>query len=65
MVEKVPPHRHCKECGRPIALEDKFCSEKCSSAFRGKLKRRKNQLYFYYAVTAMILIAALIYLGYG
>ncbi len=64
MPEKIPPHKHCKECSKPIAMDETFCSVQCENAFRAKLKRRKNQLYLYYVLMVFILIAALIYLGY-
>lgn len=62
--EKIAPHRHCKECGKPIPLEDTFCSDQCQATFRAKQRRRRNQLYFYYAMMVIILMAALVFLGY-
>ncbi len=64
MPDRIPPHRHCKECGKPISLDQTYCSNQCESASRAKLRRRRNQLYTYYLLMVILLLAALIYLGY-
>ena len=65
MPERIPPHRHCKECGKPVQLDEIFCSDKCETAFKTKLRTRRNRLYLFYMMAVLILIAAMLFLGYG
>ena len=64
MPEKIPPHKHCKECGKAIPIDATFCSSQCETQHRMKLRRRRNQLYTYYLMMILLLIVILVYLGY-
>ncbi len=62
MVDRIAQHRHCKECDKAIPYGDKFCDEKCESAWKGKMGSKKRQLiYFYLAMVAILVLA--IFLG--
>lgn len=58
MVERLPQHRHCKNCDRAIPYKDKFCDGTCENEFKGKLGAKKRQLiYFYFAMVAVFVIS--------
>ncbi|MEM3851442.1 MAG: DUF2116 family Zn-ribbon domain-containing protein [Methanomassiliicoccales archaeon] len=63
MNDRIPPHSHCRECGKAVAENTLYCSPKCEAAHKEKLRRRRNQLYTYYALLLVFLILALIALG--
>jgi len=39
MSQKVPPHKHCKVCGKVIPPDQDYCSSKCEAI---DLKQRKE-----------------------
>ena len=58
MVDRIAQHRHCKECDKAIPYGDKFCDEKCESSWKDKMQSKKRQLiYFYMAMVAILIIA--------
>ncbi len=63
LAERVPAHRHCKQCSRPVSMEDTFCSSGCEADFRNGLRRKKRQLYLYYLLIIMLLFLTLAYVG--
>lgn len=65
MVERIAQHRHCQNCDKAIPYKDKFCDEKCDAEHKGKMKTKKNQLLYFYAmmVGVFILAMVLIFLG--
>jgi len=48
VVERIPQHRHCNECGKAIVSTEKYCSEECKTKRDTKLKQRKRQLLLLY-----------------
>jgi predicted nucleic acid-binding Zn ribbon protein len=63
MGERIAQHRHCRQCGRAFVGDEPFCSPGCMTANQGNLKKKKNQLMVLYAITFIILILALLFLG--
>jgi predicted nucleic acid-binding Zn ribbon protein len=63
-MQNIPPHRHCRECGKAISPDKQFCSQTCESSHKTKMRRRRNQLYTYYALLIIFLIIAFILLGF-
>ncbi len=63
LAERVAPHRHCRQCGKPVALEATFCSDECNNSFKNGLRRKKRQLYLYYIMVIALLFLALAYVG--
>jgi predicted nucleic acid-binding Zn ribbon protein len=60
-VDRIPQHRHCKECDKAIPLKDKFCDEKCEKDWKDKMLAKKRQLlYFYMAMVAILLFAVVL-----
>lgn len=43
IVERIPQHRHCENCGKAFVGEGRFCSDACretaSDEVRGKLRK--------------------------
>ncbi len=39
MPQKVPPHKHCKVCGKVIPPDQDYCSSKCEAI---DLKQKKE-----------------------
>lgn len=60
MVERVPQHRHCKECDRAVPSKDEFCDEKCEAAWKGKMKAKKRQLMYFYMLLVAIMIITIV-----
>ncbi len=53
---KLLQHRHCQSCAKAIPLSEEFCSEKCDTKFEGTVKKRRNWLYVYLAITIGIVM---------
>jgi predicted nucleic acid-binding Zn ribbon protein len=60
MVERIPQHRHCKECDKAIPYKDKYCDEKCEAASKQRLQSKKRQLIYFYIAMVMILVLAIV-----
>ncbi len=65
LVERIAQHRHCKNCDKAIPYKDKFCEENCEAEHKAKMKAKKSQLLYFYAmmVGIFILAMALVFLG--
>jgi predicted nucleic acid-binding Zn ribbon protein len=65
LVERIAQHRHCQNCDKAILYKDKFCDENCETEHKTKLKAKKKQLVYFYAmmVAVFILAMALVFLG--
>ncbi len=57
----VPPHTHCKVCGRPIPLGQVYCSRECAEKDR-QSQRRSTMLFAAYmgAVAVLFIVLMLI-----
>ncbi|GEM_PF-331869 len=60
MVEKIPQHRHCENCGKAFIGEGKFCGESCQGEKENKLKVKKRQLMIIWLISAAVIIGALL-----
>jgi len=57
----LPDHDHCEECGDPIALDRRFCSEECLDRFlEGERLQKKKDRTFYGAMGISLAILAVI-----
>ncbi|MFO8109849.1 MAG: DUF2116 family Zn-ribbon domain-containing protein [Thermoplasmata archaeon] len=52
----MDPHKHCGVCGKPVPLEETFCSEKCREEYKEMLSKRRNRMYMIYALLAILLV---------
>lgn len=60
VVEKIPQHKHCHQCGKAFIGKGDYCSTECTKEGEELLKKKKRQLLVLYAVTFIILIVALL-----
>lgn len=65
MVERVPQHKHCKQCDKAIPYKDTYCDEKCETAWKTAMQAKKRQLIYFYGlmVAVMVLAISLMFLG--
>ncbi len=59
MVERVPQHKHCKNCDRAIPYKDEFCDDKCEKDWKTKITSKKRQLIYFYGLMVAIMILAI------
>jgi len=64
MTEKIPQHRHCRNCGRAFIGQDSYCSEECKSSSNSVMKKKKNQLLLLYVFSFVVLILMLLLVGF-
>ena len=62
MGEKLLQHKHCRNCGKAVNIEDKYCNENCQEEHYAMLRKKRNQLYLL-MVLAMGLMAVTVVLG--
>ncbi|MCI4460624.1 MAG: DUF2116 family Zn-ribbon domain-containing protein [Thaumarchaeota archaeon] len=56
----VPPHTHCKVCGRPIPLGQVYCSRECAEKDRREQRRSMTMFAVYMGVVAIIFIVMML-----
>ena len=49
-------HRHCKECGRVCPSDREVCSDACRVARRSRMSSRRQTVYFFYAMIAVLVV---------
>jgi predicted nucleic acid-binding Zn ribbon protein len=59
MAEKLIQHKHCRNCGRAVKVDDDFCNEQCRSEHKEMLRKKRNQLYILLIVAIAIMILAM------
>lgn len=52
----MEPHKHCGVCGKPVPLEETFCSEKCREDYREILSKRRKSMYIIYGLLTVLLV---------
>ncbi|HML04636.1 MAG TPA: DUF2116 family Zn-ribbon domain-containing protein [Methanobacterium sp.] len=53
----VDQHKHCPMCGKPIPLDERFCSPKCEQTFTERQRKvAKTRKIIYIALAAFIII---------
>ncbi|HDP97289.1 MAG TPA: DUF2116 family Zn-ribbon domain-containing protein [Euryarchaeota archaeon] len=60
MVERIPQHRHCRNCEKAIPADREFCNDACETEHESALKSKKRQLQFFYVIMGLIFVFALI-----
>ena len=48
VVERLPQHKHCAECGNAILPGEKYCSDECEEKHTTRVQSRKRQLLLLY-----------------
>jgi len=60
MVERIPQHRHCRNCEKAIPADREFCNDACETEHKSALKSKKRQLQFFYVIMLLIFVFAMI-----
>jgi len=60
MVERIPQHKHCRECDKAIPADRAYCDEECETRHTSKIKAKKKQLQIFYVVMIVIFIFAVL-----
>ncbi len=55
-VGKIPPHKHCLNCGIAIPPDKTFCSKKCENEWNAMIRKKKMNMYIWLAMLAILLI---------
>lgn len=58
LEQRIPPHQHCKICGKAIPLGKGLCSNECREKSE-KTQRRTKTIGRIYTVTLLIIMVAL------
>ena len=56
--EKIPQHRHCRNCGKAFVGEGQFCGEECKGSAGKDAKKKIRKLFIIWIVIVGITIAA-------
>lgn len=48
VVERIPQHRHCAECGKAMVGTEKYCSDECKAKRENLIRKKKRQLLMLY-----------------
>lgn len=57
----VDQHKHCPMCGKPIPMDERFCSPKCEQIFAERQRKVMKTRRIMYIILAAILIIYLLY----
>jgi predicted nucleic acid-binding Zn ribbon protein len=64
MVERIPQHKHCRECSKAIPADRAYCDDECETRHISKIRAKKKQLQIFFIVMTAIFIFSLI-LSFG
>lgn len=60
VVERIPQHRHCAECGKAIVGPDKYCSEECKQKHTTRVQASKRRLLLLYIGSFIVFVILII-----
>ncbi|MEM0445077.1 MAG: DUF2116 family Zn-ribbon domain-containing protein [Nitrososphaerota archaeon] len=43
---RIPDHRHCTICGRPVPPQEEVCSPECRKTYEDRLRRERRTRLF-------------------
>ena len=58
-VERIPQHRHCRDCEKAIPADQEYCSKECEEHRSSAVRAKKRQLQIFYVVMIVIFIFAI------
>ena len=61
-MEMVPAHRHCRVCGTPTPMEDRYCSPKCSEKHADQVRQQRLYTLIFVALVVFTLLALVVHL---
>ncbi len=64
MVERIPQHKHCRNCDKAVPADREYCDEECEQHHKASVKAKKKQLQIFYVIMIVIFIFALL-LSFG
>ncbi len=65
MTTVIPNHAHCRICGRAVPFGDETCSNACKGKIDDLQKRKRNMMYFLYAMIGFSLILLVLQITRG
>jgi predicted nucleic acid-binding Zn ribbon protein len=64
--ERIPQHRHCRECGKAFVGDGYFCSDECKGSAGAVAKKKIRKLFLaWIAIVAVTAVVVVIYLLSG
>lgn len=63
MAEKLVQHKHCKNCGKAVLADRKFCGDRCNDQYVTMMKKKRNQYYLLFGILMAVLILSTLYSG--
>lgn len=60
MVDRIPQHRHCRNCDKAIPSEKQYCDDECEQKHTTARNAKKKQLQTFYAIMIIIFIFAVV-----
>ncbi len=61
--DKIPPHRHCLNCGIAIPPDKTFCSKKCENEWNAILRKKKINMYVWMIFLVILLVILFFAMG--
>ncbi|MDR1404250.1 MAG: DUF2116 family Zn-ribbon domain-containing protein [Candidatus Methanoplasma sp.] len=55
--EKIPQHRHCRNCGKAFAGDGQFCGEECKGSAGTDAKKKIRKLFFAWILIVGVTVA--------
>ncbi|RLF13905.1 MAG: DUF2116 family Zn-ribbon domain-containing protein [Thermoprotei archaeon] len=52
----IPPHNHCRVCGKVIPADAEFCSPKCEEEYMSRRKELDNLRRWFILLSSVLLI---------
>ena len=62
-TERIPQHRHCRNCGKAFTGDGDYCSKECEDGRKSEIKRKKNGLIIIWVLAVLIMIYAIIFMS--
>ncbi len=62
--DRIPQHRHCRNCGRAFSGEGDYCSKDCEDSKRSELKKKKNILIVIWVIAVLMMVYAIMTMGW-
>ena len=63
MAERLLQHKHCRQCGKAIPSDEKFCGDKCQTEHREMMRKKKNQMLIIMFLAMAMMVFALLTAG--
>jgi len=60
--EKIPQHRHCRNCGKAFTGDGEFCGDECKNYAGADAKKKlRKLLYIWLAIVGATMVIAVIF----